>query len=155
MSVAVIPDHKGQQVAAAGDRIKAMLAPLAGACRYREQRGDDAANFDVRPRSNEALAFTIGIAPGGIDLQCSAFSIRELPLDKSGIAIEIVAAILSGRIRQVRQIKSNGSARAMKTYVFNAGGQLVFKSRKGGILSYLAGRSARSERVRYADYRGS
>jgi hypothetical protein len=155
MTIAAIPDHKGQHVVAAGDRIKAMLVPLAGACRYREQRGDDAANFDVRPRNTAALAFVISIAPGGVDLHSSAFSIKELPLDKAEVAIEIVAAILSGRIRQVRQLKSNGGARAMKTYVFNAGGRLVFKSRKSSGISFLAGRAVRSERVRFADYRGS
>ena len=155
MSIAVIPDHRGQHVAAAGDRVKAMLVPLADVCRYREQRGDDVANFDVRPRSTAALAFTISIAPGGINLQCSAFSINELPLDKVEVAIEIVAAILSGRIRQVRQLKSNGGARAMKTYVFNAGGHLVFKSRKSRGIALFTGRAVRSERVRFTGYRGS
>jgi hypothetical protein len=155
MSIAVVPDHKGRQVIAAGDHIKAMLVPLAGTCRYREQRGDDAASFDVRPRSTAALAFTISIAPGGIDLQCGAFTIKELPLDQVEIATAIVAAILAGRVRQVRQLKSSGKARAMKTYVFNAGGQLVFKSRKSGVMPFLAGRFARSERIRFAAYRGS
>jgi hypothetical protein len=153
MSIAVLPDHKGLQVVATGDRIKVMLVPLAGACRYREQRGDDVAIFDVRPRNTAALAFVISIAPGGINLESSAFSIKELPLDKAGVAIEIVAATLAGRIRQVRLIKGNGRTRSMKTYVFDAKGQLVFKNRKGGLLSFLAGRSFRSERVRFADYR--
>jgi hypothetical protein len=155
MSIAVIPDHRGQHVAFAGDRIKAMLVPLADVCRYREQRGDDVAIFDVRPRNTAALAFTISIAPGGINLESSAFSIKELPLDKAEVAIEIVAAILFGRIRQVRQLKSNGGARAMKTYVFNTDGQLVFKNRKSSGISILAGRAVRSERVKFAGYRGS
>jgi hypothetical protein len=155
MSIVVLPDHKGLQVVAAGDRIKAMLVPLAGACRYREQRGDDVAIFDVRPRNTGALAFVISIAPGGINLESSAFSIKELPLDKAEVAIEIVDAMLSGRIRQVRQLKGNDEARAIKTYVFNAGGQLVFKNRKRGVISFLVSRPVRSERVRFADYRGS
>jgi hypothetical protein len=153
MSIAVIPDHRGQHVSFAGDRIKVMLVPLADVCRYREQRGDDVAIFDVRPRRTSALAFTISIAPGGINLESSAFSIKELPLDKAGVAIEIVAAILSGRIRQVRQLKGNGEARAMKTYVFNTGGQLVFKSRKSSVISVFGGRAVRSERVRFTEYR--
>jgi hypothetical protein len=155
MPMAVLPDHKGLQVAAAGDRIKVLLVPLADVCRYREQRGDDVAIFDVRPREAAALAFVISMAPGGINIESSAFSIKELSLDEAGVAIQIVAAVLAGRLRQVRQIKHNGRTRAMKTYVFDAEGQLVFKNRKSGGMLFLAGRAVRSERVRFAAYRES
>ncbi len=154
MLITVNPEHKGQVVVALGNRIKAMLVPLEDVCRYREQRGADSASFDVTPRDKAALPFAISIAPGGIDVTCRVFEIRELSLDEAEVAVQIVAAVLSGQIRQVRQLKGNGAVRKKKTYVFDSVGQPIFKHRTAGVLPFLAGRVARTERVRFAPYRG-
>jgi hypothetical protein len=155
MNAAVPFEHQGLRVVALGDRIKALLEPLEGVCRYREQRGDDSASFDVTPRNKEALAFKIAFAPGGIDLACAAFAIRELALDESETAMAIVAAILGGRVRQVRELKQGGAVRRMKTFVFDDANRLIYKNRKSRMMPFLAGRPERVVRVRFAAYAAS
>jgi hypothetical protein len=155
MKTAVQFEHQGLRVVALGDRIKALLEPLEAVCRYREQRGDDSASFDVTPRAKEALAFKISIAPGGIDLECPAFAIRELALDDTEIAVAIATAILNGRVRQVLQLKRSGAAGRVKTYVFDAEGRLVYKNRKSRMLPFLMQRPAAMARVRFSAYSGS
>jgi hypothetical protein len=147
--------HQGLRVVALGDRIKALLVPLEGVCRYREQRGDDSAIFDVTPRNKEALAFKISLAPGGIDLECPAFAIKELALDETEAAVAIAAAILGGRVRQVRELKRTGAVRRMKTFVFDDANRLIYKNRKSRLLPFLAGRPEKILRVRFAAYAAS
>jgi hypothetical protein len=157
MAVPVTSHHAGQQAVAAGDRVKAMLAPLEWVCRYREQRGDDSARFEVTPRNAHALPFSIAIAPGGINIDCGAFSIRELPLPEAGIALAIVEAILAGRVHQVRRLKANGAPRVVKTYIVGDKGELIFKNRRSANVlgSFLASRgSETTERLRFAAYAG-
>ena len=43
-------EHRGEKAAAAGDRVKALLEPLEGVCRYRERRGDES---EQRGRPNQ------------------------------------------------------------------------------------------------------
>jgi hypothetical protein len=157
MAASVTSHHAGQQAVAAGDRVKAMLTPLEFVCRYREQRGDDSARFEVTPRNARALPFNIAIAPGGINIDCGAFSIRELPLPEAEIALAIVEAILAGRVRQARRLKGNGAPRVVKTYVIGNRGELIFKNRRsGGVLDGLRLRRGpeATERFRFAAYAG-
>ncbi len=155
MHTAAHSEHQGQRVVALGDRIKALLVPLEGRCRYREQRGDDSAIFDVTPRDPQALAFKISLAPGGIDLECPAFAIKELSLDEADIAIAIARAILDGQVRQVRELKGSGAVRRMKTFVFDDRGQLIYKNRKSRMLPFLSGKPAGIVRVRFTAYGSS
>ncbi len=144
-------DHRGEKAAAAGDRIKALLEPLEPVCRYRERRGDDTASFDVTPKEKQALPFSIAIAPGGINLDCAAFAIKELAVEEAEIAVALVEAILSGRVRQVRRVKASGAALAAKAYVFDGAGKLLFKQRRSTAFAGLS-RGGRIERGRFRPY---
>lgn len=146
-----IPEHRGDRAAALGRRIKALLAPLESVCRYRERIGEDSARFEVRPSNPAALAFMLAIAPGGINLDCAAFSIKELPIEEDAMAQALVAAILAGRVRELRRIGRGGAPRAAKAYVFDAEGRLLFKNRKSSLLALLPG-PRRIERRRFAAY---
>lgn len=144
-------DHRGERVVALGDRIKGMLAPLEGVCRYRERRGEDTASFEVTPKRKEALAFTLAAAPGGINLDCAAFAVKELAVEQADVAALMVEAILAGRVRVVRQIGRSGQPRAARAYVFDEGGALLFKHRRSGALAAFS-RVVRTERQRFAAY---
>ena len=144
-------EHRGLQVVALGDRLKALLAPLEGVCRYRERRGDDTAAFDVTPRREDALAFAVAAAPGGINLDCAAFTVKELAIEQADVAASLAEAILAGRVRQVRRLGRNGSAMAAKAFVFDAEGRLIFKQRRSTAFAGLAGKG-RIERRRFAAY---
>ncbi len=144
-------DHRGEKAAAAGDRIKALLEPLEPVCRYRERRGDDTASFDVTPKEKQALPFAIAIAPGGINIDSAAFAIKELAVEEADIAVALVEAILAGRVRQVRRVKSGGAPLATKAYVFDGEGRLLFKHRRSTALAGLS-RGDRIERGRFRPY---
>ncbi len=144
-------DHRGEKAAAAGDSVKALLEPLEGVCRYRERRSDDTANFDVTPRRQSALPFSIAIAPGGINVDCAAFAVKELAVEEAAIAIALVEAILAGRVRQVRRVRSGGALLAAKAYVFDADGRLLFKHRRSTAFAGLSPRG-RFERRRFQPY---
>jgi hypothetical protein len=144
-------DHRGEKAVAAGDRIKALLEPLETVCRYRERRGDDTASFDVTPRRADALAFSIAIAPGGINLDCVAFAIKELAVEEAAVAVSLVEAILAGRVRQVRRIKGSGAPLAVKAYVFDPEGRLLFKQRRSTAFAGLS-RGGTLQRLRAAPY---
>ncbi len=144
-------DHRGEMAVAAGDRIKALLEPLETVCRYRERRGDDTASFDVTPRQKEALAFSIAIAPGGINLESAAFAIKELAVEEADVAVSLVEAILAGRVRQVRRVKAGGAPLTAKAYVFDAEGRLLFKQRRSTALAALS-RGGSIQRLRAAPY---
>lgn len=143
--------NRGAMAAAAGQRIKALLSPLETVCRYREQRGDDYARFEVTPRAREALPFSVAVAPGGINIDSPALSIREFPLEDANVTIAIIEAILAGRVRRVVQRKANGSDRMSKTYVFGETGQLLFRFRRASGLTALS-RPGGMTRIRYAPY---
>jgi hypothetical protein len=151
MAIAANPHDLGQVAAELADQVKALLRPLEKACRYRELRSEDTATFDVRPAQKTALAFSIAIAPGGINIDSSAFSIRELAVEQADIALALVDAILAGRLRQVRQVKANGKARATKTYVFDPVGHLLFKHRRSVAMAAIT-RVQRTERLRFDPY---
>lgn len=144
-------EHRGEKAAAAGDRVKALLEPLEGVCRYRERRGDDTANFDVTPRQKEALPFSIAIAPGGINVDCAAFAVKELAVEEADVALALVEAILGGRVRQVRRTRASGALLAAKAFVFDAEGRLLFKHRRSTAFAGLSPRG-RFERRRYRPY---
>jgi hypothetical protein len=145
------PEHRGLKAVAAGDAIKALLMPLEPVCRYREKRGDDTASFEVRPGNRQALPFSVSIAPGGINLESEVLTIKEIAIEQFEIVTGIVDSILAGRVRQVRQLKANGSVRVTKAYVFDQDGRLVFKNRKSAALAGLS-RTAKTERVRFSAY---
>jgi hypothetical protein len=151
MTKAVNPDDWGRMATTLGDQVKAMLEPLEGVCRYRERRSDDTATFDVTPGRKTALAFSVAIAPGGVNIDSSAFSIKELGIGQGDFALGIVDAILAGRLRQVRQMKANGKARVTKTFIFDQNGQLLFKNRKSGAMTALT-RPVRTDRIRFSSY---
>ncbi len=62
------------------ERVKSLLVPLEDVCRYREQRREDFASFDAKPREKEAIAFSVAIAPGGVNIVTPFFTLRELPV---------------------------------------------------------------------------
>ncbi|MGL4240069.1 MAG: hypothetical protein ACRCTI_03050, partial [Beijerinckiaceae bacterium] len=101
-------ENLGRKAFDLGQRVKAMLAPLEDVCRYREQRGDDFASFDVTPRDKQALPFRIVIAPGGVNIETALFSVRELPLSEARIAERFVTAIIAGRVRRVTRLAASG-----------------------------------------------
>jgi len=151
MAIAANHHDFGRMAAELGDQVKALLRPLEKACRYRERRGEDTATFDVTPARKTALAFTIAIAPGGINIDSSAFSIKELAVEQADIALALVDAVLAGRLRQVRQVKANGKARATKTYIFDPEGHLLFKNRRSDAMAAIS-RVQRTERLRFSPY---
>jgi hypothetical protein len=151
MTPAVNPDDRGRMAARLGDKVKILLRPLEEVCRYRERRSEDTAAFDVTPRRKAALGFSIAIAPGGINIDTAAFSIKELAVEQADIALALVDAVLAGRLRQVRQMKAGGEPRVTKTYIFDEDGRLLFKNRKSGALTAFA-RPTRTERIRFAPY---
>ena len=151
MALAVNPDDLGRMAARLGDKVKALLQPLEEVCRYRERRSEDTANFDVTPRRKAALGFSIAIAPGGINIDTTAFSIKELAVEQADIALALIDAVLAGRLRQVRQIKAGGAPRVTKTYIFDESGRLLFKNRKSEAFTAFT-RPARTERIRFAPY---
>jgi hypothetical protein len=145
------PEHRGRMAAEAGRRIKALLTPLEQVCRYREQLSEDMAIFEVRSAAAGALPFSIAIAPGGINVDCAAFAIRELPLEEADVAVNLAEAIIAGRVRQVRQLRGNGQVRSAKSYCFDATGKLIFRTRKSAYMAQFQ-RPARLERVRFKPY---
>jgi hypothetical protein len=146
-------EHLGRKAFDLGQRVKAMLSPLEDVCRYREQRGEDMASFDVTPRDTRATPFKIAIAPGGVNIDTPSFSIRELPLDEAGVAEAFVAAFLAGRMRRVTRLSASGKALAAKTYVFDAAGLPLYKHRRrAGLLAGLSP-TAGCRRERFAAYR--
>jgi uncharacterized protein YaaQ len=146
-------DRLGEKAFALGQRVKAMLSPLEDVCRYREQRSEDFAAFDVTPRNKAALPFTITIAPGGVNVGTPLFTVTELPVTEAAVAEAFVAAILGGRVRRVTRLAASGELLGAKTFVFDAGGQPMFKSRmRAGLFAGLA-KAARRGRDRFAPYR--
>jgi hypothetical protein len=144
----------GHRAAALADDIKRLLVPFEDVCRYRERRSDDAANFEVTPRHPLALPFDVAIAPGGVNIISKALVINEISTDESEIILGVVAAILHGRLRQVRLTSAAGKPLAWKTFTFNEHGHPVYKQRRkfGMVLLGLA--TKRTERMRFSAYRG-
>jgi hypothetical protein len=153
MSAAYPSASLGRLSFEAAQRIKAMLSPLEDVCRYREQRSDDVAQYDVKPRNKKALSFNIAIAPGGINLESSLATIRELPVSQAGIAYALVEAIVHGRVHFIRRLKANGQARVTKVYFFDAEGRMIFRQRKSSGWLVLASAAVKTERLRFAPYR--
>jgi hypothetical protein len=143
----------GRMAMALADRVKDMLVPLEDVCRYREQRNEDFAAFDVKPRNKQALGFNMAIAPGGINLETGHFKIREFPVTEADVMALMVEAFLLGRIRRVTRLSASGKVLAGKTYIFGPDGSILFKHRKQmGVLAVMT-RTARRERTRYQAYR--
>jgi hypothetical protein len=149
-----IPGHDfGRMAVALADRVKDMLVPLEDVCRYREQRNEDFASFDVTPRNKQALPFRIAIAPGGANLETAHFKIREFPVDEAEVMAQMIEAILVGRIRRVARLSAAGKPQSAKTYVFGRDGRILFKNKvQFGVLASLV-RTARRERTRFQAYR--
>jgi hypothetical protein len=145
--------HLGRKAFDLGQRIKSMLSPLEDVCRYREQRSDDFAMFDVTPRERQAIPFRITIAPGGVNIDTRFFKLRELPLAEAKLAEQFVAAVLAGRIRRVTRLAASGKQLAAKTFVFDEAGLPLYKHRtQAGLLAGLS-RAARRGRERFEPYR--
>jgi hypothetical protein len=134
-------------------RVKAMLSPLEDVCRYREQRSEDFAAYDVKPGRKDALPFSLAIAPGGINLDTALFTIREFPVTEARVMEQMVEAMLEGRVRRVTRHSAGGKLLAAKVYLFDANGRLLYKHRrKAGALTGLT-RTARWGRERFGAYR--
>jgi hypothetical protein len=144
--------HRGEAAFALGQRVKAMLAPLEDVCRYREQRDSDTARFDVRPRG-AAMPFRIDIAPGGVNIDCEAFTVREMPLEQADVAAAFVEAILAGRLRRVRRLAIDDRLVAEKTYVFDAAGRLIYRHHRKKGMPFLPRRVVATVRERFTPYR--
>jgi hypothetical protein len=150
------PGHDfGRMASELADRVKAMLQPLEDVCRYREQRNEDYASYEVTPRNKQALAFSIAVAAGGANVETAHFKIREFPVADADVVIQMVEAFLLGRVRRVTRLSAGGKLLAGKTYVFGRDGGILFKHRKQ--MGVLAGfmRTARRERVRFGAYRAT
>lgn len=146
-------DNLGRQAFELGQRIKAMLAPLEDVCRYREQRSQDFAQFDVTPRDRQALPFSLTVAPGGVNIKTGFFEIRELPLSEDRVAEALAEAILAGRVRRVVRLSAAGKALAAKTYLFDAVGLPLYRHRsRAGLLAGLS-RTGGYGRERFAPYK--
>jgi hypothetical protein len=145
--------HLGHMAVSAGQRVKAILSPLEDVCGYREQVGDDNAIYTAKPRDREALPFDISIAPGGINIETSAFMIKEMPVDQADFAIAIIEAVVQGRVRLVRRVSASGKTLSAKAFVFGADNRPLYKQRRSKTFASLMGRGARHERVRIKPYR--
>jgi hypothetical protein len=146
-------EHFGEMAADLAARVKAMLVPLEDCCRYREQRSEDLASFDVTPRDKQALAFRTAIAPGGVNIETALFTIVELPLTEAALATEIFDAVLAGRVRRVQRLSRGGRLIATKTYVFGGAGHPLYKRRvQAGVLAGFL-RPGTSVRERFRPYR--
>jgi hypothetical protein len=153
MSVGGGGDRLGEKAFALGQRVKAMLSPLEDVCRYREQRSDEFAAFDVTPRNKAALAFKITVAPGGVNIETPLFTVTELPITEGAVAEAFVAALLAGRVRRVTRAGPSGKLLGAKTFVYDAAGRPLFKSRmRTGLLAGFA-KTAHRGRDRFAPYR--
>jgi hypothetical protein len=134
-------------------RVKAMLAPLEDVCRYREQRSEDFAAYDVKPARKDALAFSMAIAPGGANLDTPLFAIREFPVTEAKVMAAMVEAILEGRVRRVTRLSASGRTLAAKVFIFDSSGRVLYKHRRqAGVLSGFS-RTARRGRERFPAYR--
>jgi hypothetical protein len=122
--------HIGRLAAEAGQRVKALLTPLEPVCRYGERLGDDTAYFEVRPRAAEALPFTIAIAPGGINIDSTLLTMKELPIEQAEIAIGVVEAILAGRVRAVSLATAGGRIVSRRITVVDADGRPLLRQTK-------------------------
>jgi hypothetical protein len=150
------PGHDyGRMAIALADRVKAMLTPLEDVCRYREQRSEDFASFDVTPRNKQALPFKIAIAPGGANIETPHFKIREFPVTDADVPAQMIEAFLLGRVRRVTRLSASGKLLASKTYVFGADGAILFKnkSQMGVVAGFM--RTARRGRERLQAYRAA
>ncbi len=146
--------HYGRLAADLGQRVKAMLSPLEDVCRYRERRGEDDAEFDVRPREPRAVPFRMSIAPGGVNIETPLFNIRELPVAEAWLAEALVASLLAGRVRRVSRLSAGGKELGSKTFVFDDHGRPLYKHRsQAGLLAGLA-RTGGYRREQFAGYRG-
>ncbi len=153
MSVGGGGENLGRKAFDLGQRVKAMLSPMEDVCRYREQRSDDAASFDVTPRGKRAMPFKIAIAPGGVNIETPLFRIHELPLDEARLAEAFVEAILAGRMRRVARLSTSGKVLAARTFVFDGAGLPFYKHRsRAGLLAGLS-RASGYRRERFAPYR--
>jgi hypothetical protein len=143
----------GRMASDIAHRVKALLSPLEDVCRYREQRNDDFASFDVKPRDPQAIAFSVAIAAGGVNIVTPHFKLRELPVTEDGTIIAIVEALLDGRVRRVARLSASGKALAAKTYLRDANGLLLFRNRiTGGVLAGWTPTASR-RRERFKPYR--
>jgi hypothetical protein len=134
-------------------RVKALLSPLEDVCRYREQRSEDFAAYDVKPARKGALPFSIAIAPGGVNLDTPHFSIQEFPVTEAKAMEQMVEAIIEGRARRVTRLSAGGRLLAAKVFLFDPAGRMLYKNRRqAGVLAWLS-RTARRERERFAPYR--
>ncbi len=135
------------------ERVKSLLVPLEDVCRYREQRREDFASFDAKPREKEAIAFSVAIAPGGVNIVTPFFTLRELPVTEGDTIIAIVQALLDGRVRRVSRLSSSGKALTAKTYLRERGGRMIFRHRMaGGLMAGWTPTASRS-RERFRPYR--
>jgi hypothetical protein len=146
--------HTGRKAAEVGRRVKAILAPLEDVCGYREQLGDDTAIYTAKPRDPAALPFSVSIAPGGINIDTTAFAVREMPIEQADMAVAMIDAVVSGRVRLVRRISRAGKTLAAKAFVFDRSGLLLFKQRRSTAFASLQARGASHERGRIKPYRG-
>lgn len=143
----------GELAADLSHRIKALLSPLEDVCRYREQRSDDFASFDVTPRNRQALPFKMAIAPGGVNVETPFFSIREFPVTDARVVEQMAEAFLDGRVRRVTRFSASGKVLASKTFVFSEDGLILFKhGSRAGLLAGLT-RAARRGREQFQPYR--
>ena len=144
----------GHRAAALASDIKRLLVPFEHVCRYRERRSDDAASFDVTPRNVRAIPFQVAIAPGGVNIISPVLEIKEISPEENEIILDVIGALLHGRVRQVRITSTRGRLLASKSFTFNAHGLPVYKQRrKVGMLGLGRG-SKRTERLRFAPYEG-
>jgi hypothetical protein len=155
MSVGSAGPDLGKLSFAIAQRVKAILSPLEDVCRYREQRSEDFAAYDVKPGRPGALSFSIAIAPGGVNLDTPHFSIREFPVTEARVVEDMIEAIVEGRVRRVTRLSAGGKLLAAKIYLFDAGGRTLFKHRRqAGALAGLT-RTARRGRERFPAYRAA
>jgi hypothetical protein len=155
MSVGGAGGDLGKMAFDLAQRVMAMLSPLTDVCRFREQRNEDFAAFDVTPRNKKALPFKIVIAPGGANIDTPHFAIREFPVTDAKVVEQLVEAFVEGRVRRVTRISAGGKLLASKTYVFDGDGRILFKNRiQAGVLAGLT-RTARRGRERFAAYRAA
>jgi hypothetical protein len=152
MSNTLLAGSMRSRTAVAVQRIKALLVPLENVCRYRESMGADSAEFHVTPRNRNAVGFSCAVAAGGINFECAHLAIREIPIDNVDFAVSVVAAILAGRLRVVRQLDAKGRLKAEKSYIFDVDGCLLFKNRRIQGFNLMKRRASATERLRFPAY---
>lgn len=147
--------HRGQKVQSIAAAVHARLANCLQDCRIRERLNDDHARYDVTPRRSEALGFVIEIAPGGINLSTPICRMSDLALEQDAFAIDLVEAILEGRVREVTRLDASGRVIASKTIFRGRNGRTLFKSRRSsGLIAQFFARKGKAARRQFSPYRG-